>query len=166
MEDSNDKQAVAAKYSRLSFILGIVSLAGLLCCFPLVPIVGGLGVIFGMMSVVGLIFGVVFIPSVGGMGIIFALISRGGDKEFKGEAKHGFIFSLIGTLVSVILIVGVAGYSGYYAYRELKTNDKIVDEMRENYELLFDNAGMEMPQEVDEMLKRMDELSKQLRNAD
>ena len=77
MDIINEKQAYAAKYSRYALILGIVSLAGM-CCFPVMPIIGGLG-------------------------IMFALISRGGARAFSKDAKNGLVLSIIGTCVSVVL---------------------------------------------------------------
>ena len=79
MDVVNEKQIYAAKYSHYAMVLGIVSLAGM-CCFPVMPIIGG-------------------------MGIIFALISRGGAKAFSKDAKNGLILSIIGTCISVVLTV-------------------------------------------------------------
>lgn len=138
-ETVSNKQLSARKFSRLAVIFGVISLAGLICCFPIMPIIGG-------------------------MGIIFALISRGGSIDFSQEAKKGLTFSIIGTVASLVLTVGLMGYSVYYTLNELKTNDKLVDEMREQYEQLYDNAGMEMPPEMEEMLDKLEEYSKEYRN--
>ena len=166
MEDSNDKQLAAGRFARLSFIFGIISLAGIVCCFPTIPFFAGLGMLFGMVSLAGAMFGFILIPAIGGLGIIFAVVSRGREKEFKGQAKHGMIMSVAGTVISVLLVTGIIGYSAYYTYRELKTNDKIVDEVRDSYEQMFENAGMDVPPEIEDMLDKMDELAEQLRNAD
>ena len=135
----SNKQLAARKYARLAVIFGVISLAGLMCCFPVIPVIGG-------------------------MGIIFALISRGSSEEYSQEAKKGLTFSVIGTVVSVVLSAGLMGYSVYYTFNELKTNDKLVDEMREQWEQLYDNAGMEMPPEMEEALDRMEEFSEKYRN--
>ena len=66
----DDKRAAAAKYSRLAFIFGVISLAGLILCFPIMPVFGGLG-------------------------IVFAIISRGGANVYTSEAKKGLTFSRI-----------------------------------------------------------------------
>ncbi len=137
----NDKQLAAKKFSRLAFIFGLISLAGLICCFPVIPVIGGLG-------------------------IIFALISRGKEKELAGEAKQGLIFSVIGTVVSLLLTVGIMVFSVVYTINELKTNDKIVDEVREQYEQMFENAGMDMPPEVEDMLEQMEDFAEKLREGD
>ena len=135
----NDKQLSARKFSRLAMIFGVISLAGLICCFPLMPVAGGLG-------------------------IIFALISRGREPMSK-EARQGLIYSVIGTAVSLLLTVGIIVFSVFYTLNELKTNDKIVDEVREQYEQMFDNAGMDVPPEIEDMLDKMEEYSKKLREG-
>ena len=135
----NDKQLSARKFSRLAMIFGVISLAGLICCFPLMPVAGGLG-------------------------IIFALISRGREPMSK-EARQGLIYSVIGTAVSLLLTVGIIVFSVFYTLKELKTNDKIVDEVREQYEQMFDNAGMDVPPEIEDMLDKMEEYSKKLREG-
>lgn len=135
----NEKQLSARKYARLAVIFGAISLGGLVCCFPLMPIAGG-------------------------MGIIFAMISRGSSTEYSQEAKKGLAFSVIGTAASLLLTVGITGYSVYYTLNELKTNDKLVDEMREQYEQIYDRMGTEMPPEMEEMLERLEEISEEYRN--
>ena len=54
------KRLSAEKYAKLAVIFGVISLAGILCCFPLMPVIGGLG-------------------------IIFAIISRGGSEEYSKD---------------------------------------------------------------------------------
>ncbi|MBR4719786.1 MAG: hypothetical protein IKP31_06045 [Lachnospiraceae bacterium] len=134
-----DKQLSARKYEKLAVTFGVISLAGLICCFPIMPVLGGLG-------------------------IIFALISRGGSADFSKEAKKGLTFSIIGTAASLLLTVGLLGYSMYFTFNELKTNDKLVDEMREQYEQIYDRMGTEMPPEMEEMLDRLEEMSEEYRN--
>ena len=134
-----DKQLAARKYEKLAVIFGVISLAGLICCFPLMPVIGSLG-------------------------IIFALISRGGSIDFSKEAKRGLTFSIIGTAASLVLTIGIMGYSVFYTLNELKTNDRLVDEMREQYEELYDRMGTEMPPEMEEMLDRLEEMSEEYRN--
>lgn len=135
----SEKQLSARKFARLAVIFGVISLAGLICCFPIMPVFGGLG-------------------------IIFAMISRGGSDEYSQEAKKGLIFSVIGTAASVVLTVVIMGYSVFYTINELKTNDRLVDEMREQYEQIYDSLGTEMPPEMEEMLERLEELSEEYRN--
>ncbi|MCR5001298.1 MAG: hypothetical protein K6A71_05845 [Lachnospiraceae bacterium] len=134
---NDDKRAAAARYSRLAFIFGIISLAGLVCCFPIMPVVGGLG-------------------------IVFAVISRGGANVFSPEAKKGLTFSLIGSIASVILTVAVMAGSVIYTMNELKTNPGILDEMRQMYEQMYDSMGQEVPPELLETLDRMEEYSEEL----
>ena len=135
----SDKQSSARNFAKLAFVFGVISLVGLLCCFPLMPVAGGLG-------------------------IIFALISRGGANAFSPDAHRGLIFSVIGTSVSLVLTIGVLIYSVTFTMNELKTNDKFVDQMREQYEQLYDNAGMEMPEDVNDMLDMMEKFSEEYRN--
>ncbi len=134
---NDDKRVAATRYSRLAFIFGIISLAGLVCCFPIMPVVGGLG-------------------------IVFAVISRGGANVFSPEAKKGLTFSLIGSIVSVILTVAVMAGSVIYTMNELKTNPGILDEMRQMYEQMYDSMGQEVPPELLETLDRMEEYSEEL----
>ncbi len=133
----DDKRAAAAKYSRYAFIFGIISLAGLICCFPVIPVVGG-------------------------MGIVFALISRGGANVFSPEAKKGLTFSIIGTTASVILTLAVMFGSVFYTMKELKYHPEVIDEVRQMYEQLYDSMGQEVPDELLETLDRMEEYSEEL----
>ena len=136
MDVINEKQIYAAKYSRYAMILGIVSLAGM-CCFPVMPIIGG-------------------------MGIIFALISRGGAKAFSKDAKNGLVLSIIGTCISVVLTVGIVGYSTYDAMQRLKNAPGFIDEVVEQYENMYDSMGQEMPKQMYEMFDELRELSDEL----
>ena len=134
---NDDKRVAAAKYSRYAFILGIISLAGLICCFPLMPVVGG-------------------------MGILFALISRGGANVFSPEAKKGLTFSVIGTAASVVLTVAVMVGSVFYTMDQLKTNPGMIDEVRQMYEQMYDSVGQDVPPELLETLDKMEEYSREL----
>ena len=132
----NIKQAYAAKYSRYALILGIVSLAGLLC-FPLMPIIGGLG-------------------------IMFALISRGGARAFSKDARNGLILSIIGTVISGVLTVGIVGYSTYDVMQRLKNDPGFIDEMVQTYEDMYDSMGQEMPPQLYEMFDDLKEMSDEM----
>lgn len=134
---SDPKRVAAAKYSRYAFIFGIISLAGLICCFPIMPVVGGLG-------------------------IMFALISRGGANVFSPEAKKGLTFSIIGTASSVILTVAVMVGSVVYTMDQLKTNPGMIDEVRQMYEQMYDSVGQDVPPELLETLDKMEEYSREL----
>ena len=134
---NDDKRVAAAKYSRYAFIFGIISLAGLICCFPIMPVVGGLG-------------------------IMFALISRGGANVFSPEAKKGLTFSIIGTSASVILTVAVMVGSVVYTMDQLKTNPGMIDEVRQMYEQMYDSVGQDVPPELLETLDKMEEYSREL----
>ena len=132
----NEKQIYAAKYSRYALILGIISLAGM-CCFPVMPIIGGLG-------------------------IMFALISRGGARAFSKDAKNGLILSIIGTGISVVLTVGILGYSTYDAIQRLKNDPEFIDEMVEEYEEIYDSMGQEMPEQFYEMFDELKEMQDEM----
>ena len=134
---NDDKRVAAAKYSRYAFVLGIISLAGLVCCFPIMPVVGG-------------------------MGIMFALISRGGANVFSPEAKKGLTFSIIGTVSSVVLTLAVMVGSVFYTMNQLKTNPGIIDEVRQMYEQMYDSVGQDVPPELLETLDKMEEYSREL----
>ncbi|MCR4806045.1 MAG: hypothetical protein K5857_00080 [Lachnospiraceae bacterium] len=132
----DDKRAAAAKYSRLAFIFGVISLAGLILCFPIMPVFGGLG-------------------------IVFAIISRGGANVYTPEAKKGLTFSVIGTIASVVLTVAVFGGSVAYTMNQLKTNPALVDEMRQMYEQMYNSVGQDVPDELLETLDRLEEYSQE-----
>ncbi|MCR5509129.1 MAG: hypothetical protein K6F34_10620 [Lachnospiraceae bacterium] len=134
----SDKQQSAKMFSRWSFYLGIISLAGIMCCFPVIPVVGALG-------------------------ILFALISRGGKKQVSDEARLGLIFSIFGTAVSLLLTIGITVFSLVYTVDQLKTNDKFTDELREYYQQMFDNAGMDMPPEAEDMIKWFEDMQDRLK---
>ncbi len=136
MDIVNEKQIYAAKYSRYAMILGIVSLAGM-CCFPVMPIIGGLG-------------------------IMFALISRGGARAFSKDARNGLIISIIGTCISVVLTVGIVGYSTYDAMQRLKNDPGFVDEVVKQYEDMYDSMGQEMPEQLYEMFDELKEMSEEM----
>ncbi|MCR5602920.1 MAG: hypothetical protein K6G27_04370 [Lachnospiraceae bacterium] len=136
MDIVNEKQIYAAKYSRYAMILGIVSLAGM-CCFPVMPIIGGLG-------------------------IMFALISRGGARAFSKDARNGLILSIIGTCISAVLTVGIVGYSTYDALQRLKNDPGFVDEVVQQYEDMYDSMGQEMPEQLYEMFDELKEMSEEM----
>ncbi len=136
MDIVNEKQIYAAKYSRYAMILGIVSLAGM-CCFPVMPIIGGLG-------------------------IMFALISRGGARAFSKDARNGLIISIIGTCISAVLTVGIVGYSTYDAMQRLKNDPGFVDEVVKQYEDMYDSMGQEMPEQLYEMFDELKEMSEEM----
>ncbi len=96
------------------------------------------------------------------MGIIFALISRGGAKAFSKDAKNGLILSIIGTCISVVLTVGIVGYSTYDAVQRLKNDPGFIDEVVEQYENMYDSMGQEMPEQLYEMFDELREMSDEL----
>ncbi|MCR5421626.1 MAG: hypothetical protein K6E98_11505 [Lachnospiraceae bacterium] len=140
IELDNSKQYYSDKYSRYAFILGVISLTGM-CCFPVMPVIGGLG-------------------------IMFALISRGGADVFSKQAKNGLILSVIGTVLSVVLTVGIMGFSVYETINELKTNPGVVDEVEQQYESIYDQMGTEMPDELYEMFDELRQMSDDMNSAE
>ncbi len=132
----DEKQLYAAKYARYALILGVISLCGM-CCFPLMPIVGG-------------------------MGIIFALISRGGSREFARDAKNGLILSGIGSFISIVLTIGIIGFSTYTTINEIKRDPGIIDDVEEQYEQIFDSSGQEMPEQLREAFDEMRRMAEEL----
>ena len=52
----NDKQLAAKKFSRLAFIFGLISLAGLICCFPVIPVIIGAAAAVCAATVIPIIF--------------------------------------------------------------------------------------------------------------
>ena len=93
---------------------------------------------------------------------MFALISRGGARAFSKDAKNGLILSIIGTGISVVLTVGILGYSTYDAIQRLKNDPEFIDEMVEEYEEIYDSMGQEMPEQFYEMFDELKEMQDEM----
>ena len=72
-----DKELSADRLATASFVLGIISLVSVLCCCPFV---------------------------FSAIGIILALLSKGAERELRPRAKTGLILSIVGMVVSVVII--------------------------------------------------------------
>ena len=72
------KNLSADALATASFVFGVVSLVSTFCCCPFV---------------------------FSALGIILALISKGGEKVLRSKAKTGLVFSCIGMVVSIVIIV-------------------------------------------------------------
>lgn len=77
MPQYDAREASADRLATASLVLGIISLFSILCCCPFV---------------------------FSAIGIVLALLSKGAEKQLRPRAKTGLILSIVGMVVSVILI--------------------------------------------------------------
>ncbi len=77
MPQYDTREASADRLATASLVLGIISLFSILCCCPFV---------------------------FSAIGIVLALLSKGAEKQLRPRAKTGLILSIVGMVVSVILI--------------------------------------------------------------
>ena len=98
-----DKEAAAEKLATASFVLGIISLVSVLCCCPFV---------------------------FSAIGIILALLSKGAKKQFRPRAKTGFILSIVGIFVSLIIMAITIAFPIFM----FKTNPEYKREFIKSYE--------------------------------
>lgn len=110
----NNKELAADRLATAAMIMGIISLISILCCCPFV---------------------------FSAIGIVLALLSKGAEKTLRPRAKTGLILSIVGLVVSFVLIVATIAFP-IVMYR---TNP----EFRKNF-----NDAMEQSLEQDEELFR------------
>ncbi len=123
----NNKELAADKLATAAMIMGIISLVSILCCCP-------------------------FIFSA--IGIVLALLSKGAEATLRPRAKTGLILSIVGLVVSFVLIVATIAFPVLM----YKTNP----EFRKNF-----NNAMEQSLDQDEELFRElygDEAFEQMRD--
>ena len=135
---NNNKYQSKQIFQNLAFICGTISLCGLICCLP-------------------------FMAPIGGLGILFAVLSRGNDKTFDDKAKKGIIFSIIGMLTSIVLTAGILFYSFQSFKDEIISNDNYVQEMKEEYENILEQSGVEMTPELEQTFEMLEEYADDLR---
>ncbi len=99
------KERSAERLATASFVLGIISLFSILCCCP-------------------------FVFSAIGIGL--ALLSKGAEKALRPKAKTGLILSIVGMVVSFVLIV----FTLAFPYVMYKTNP----EFRKNFKSSMEQA--------------------------
>ena len=133
-----DRHGSIRTFESLAFVFGVISLAGLFCCFPIMFVFGGLG-------------------------ILFASLSRGSALVYSAKARQGLIFSIIGTVASIVLTVGIFGYSTYSLIDSIKKDPGYVEQMRKRYEEIYDSAGLKMSPEMEESFDMLENFSNQLR---
>ena len=112
MEQQN-KEAAAERLATASMVLGIISLFSILCCCPFV---------------------------FSAIGIVLALLSKGAEEALRPRAKTGLILSIVGLVVSVVLIGFTVAFPlvMYKTNPEFKKNfDKAIEESLDQYEELY-----------------------------
>ena len=112
MEQQN-KEAAAERLATASMVLGIISLFSILCCCPFV---------------------------FSAIGIILALLSKGAEQTLRPRAKTGLILSIVGLVVSVVLIAFTIAFPlvMYKTNPEFKKNfDKAIEESLDQDEELY-----------------------------
>ena len=112
MEQQN-KEAAAERLATASMVLGIISLFSILCCCPFV---------------------------FSAIGIVLALLSKGAEEALRPRAKTGLILSIVGLVVSVVLIAFTIAFPlvMYKTNPEFKKNfDKAIEESLDQDEELY-----------------------------
>ena len=112
MEQQN-KEAAADRLATASMVLGIISLFSILCCCPFV---------------------------FSAIGIVLALLSKGAEEALRPRAKTGLILSVVGLVVSFVLIAFTIAFPlvMYKTNPEFKKNfDKAIEESLEQDEQLY-----------------------------
>ena len=112
MEQQN-KEAAAERLATASMVLGIISLFSILCCCPFV---------------------------FSAIGIVLALLSKGAEEALRPRAKTGLILSIVGLVVSVVLIGFTVAFPlvMYKTNPEFKKNfDKAIEESLDQDEDLY-----------------------------
>ena len=112
MEQQN-KEAAVDRLATASMVLGIISLFSILCCCPFV---------------------------FSAIGIVLALLSKGAEEALKPRAKTGLILSVVGLVVSFVLIAFTIAFPlvMYKTNPEFKKNfDKAIEESLEQDEQLY-----------------------------
>ena len=102
MSQYDKKERAADSLANASFVLGIISLVSILCCCP-------------------------FIFSA--IGIVLALLSKGAEETLRPRAKTGLILSIIGLVVSFVLV----GFSIALPVAMYKTNPEFRKNILEQY---------------------------------
>ena len=77
MYQNDNREIAAEKLATASMVLGIISLVSILCCCPFV---------------------------FSAIGIVLALLSKGAEETLRPRAKTGIILSVIGIVVSIVLM--------------------------------------------------------------
>ena len=112
MEQQN-KEAAAERLATASMVLGIISLFSILCCCPFV---------------------------FSAIGIVLALLSKGAEEALRPRAKTGLILSIVGLVVTVVLIGFTIAFPlvMYKTNPEFKKNfDKAIEESLDQDEELY-----------------------------
>ena len=111
MEQQN-KEAAAERLATASMVLGIISLFSILCCCPFV---------------------------FSAIGIVLALLSKGAEEALRPRAKTGLILSIVGLVVSVVLI----GFTIAFPLVMYKTNP----EFKKNFDKAIE-ASLDQDEEL------------------
>ncbi len=125
-----DRELAAERLATASFVLGIISLFSVLCCCPFV---------------------------VSAIGIVLALLSKGAEKQFRPRAKTGFILSLIGMGVSLVLtaftvIFPIVMYKTNPEFRK-NLDGAMIESLEQDEQLLRQLYGDEVYEQMREMLE-------------
>lgn len=127
-ENNQRKEIAADSLATAAFVFGIISLFSTICCCP-------------------------FLFSA--LGIILALLSKGAEEVLRPRAKTGLILSVIGFVISIILVVFSIGFPLFM----FMTNPQYKENMIETYEeTLEENEGMFRQTYGDEVYEQMQEL--------
>ncbi len=122
------KEQAAERLATASMVLGIISLVSVLCCCPFV---------------------------LSAIGIVLALLSKGAEETLRPRAKTGLILSIVGMVVSIVLI----GFTIVFPLVMYKTNPEFKKNVdREMIRSLEQDEELFRQLYGDDVLEQMEQL--------
>ena len=126
----DNKEMAADRLATASMVLGIISLFSILCCCPFV---------------------------FSAVGIVLALLSKGASETLRPRAKTGLILSIVGMVVSVILLAFSIAFPilMYRTNPEFKKNfdDAMLRSLEQDEELFRNLYGDDVYEQMEELIK-------------
>ena len=126
----DNKEMAADRLATASLVLGIISLFSILCCCPFV---------------------------FSAVGIVLALLSKGASETLRPRAKTGLILSIVGMVVSVILLAFSIAFPilMYRTNPEFKKNfdDAMLRSLEQDEELFRNLYGDDVYEQMEELIK-------------
>ncbi len=132
----NSKEASADRLATASLVMGILSLVSILCCCP-------------------------FIFSA--IGIVLALLSKGAESVLRPRAKTGLILSVVGMVVSVVLIAFTVVFP-IFMYRtnpefRKNINNELNRSLKQDEQLIRSIYGDDVYDQMQDLFNNLEEES-------
>ncbi|MCR5590414.1 MAG: hypothetical protein K6F73_02670 [Lachnospiraceae bacterium] len=130
MYQNDNREIAAEKLATASMVLGIISLVSILCCCPFV---------------------------FSAIGIVLALLSKGAEETLRPRAKTGIILSVIGIVVSIVLmaftlLLPIVMYTTNPEFRKNFVNE-YQKSLEQDEELFRQMYGDEVYEQMKDMFK-------------